>query len=149
MPKRVEISKDFGFEASHCLPRHPGKCSRLHGHSWKLTVAISGPVNEATGFVEDYGDLKAIIETYIISKLDHQHLGYGELTTVYGSVNLIVYPAVLGPQFYPTSENLLGWVVDTLLSVTFWNTVRSPIQLERVELSETATCRATWKRADV
>src|SRR5438034_5141876 len=50
------LRKTFRFEASHILPKHPGKCSRLHGHSWVLHVSITGPINRDTGFVMDYAD---------------------------------------------------------------------------------------------
>lgn len=69
----MRISKDFTFEASHVLPRHPGKCSRLHGHSYKVTVVVECTIDPRTGFVLDYGDMKKIVSPFI-DRLDHQHL---------------------------------------------------------------------------
>lgn len=37
------LEKTFRFEASHQLPKHDGKCARLHGHSWVGRVVIEGP----------------------------------------------------------------------------------------------------------
>lgn len=67
------ISKWFGFEASHVLPRHLGKCSRLHGHSYKVGVSISGPIDDDSQFILDYGRMKDIVQP-IIDTLDHRHL---------------------------------------------------------------------------
>ena len=39
-----QIRKRFRFEAAHTLPFHPGKCARMHGHSYRLEVAVSGPI---------------------------------------------------------------------------------------------------------
>ena len=38
----VELTKEFRFEAAHCLPNTPEghKCRRLHGHSFKVTVEV-------------------------------------------------------------------------------------------------------------
>lgn len=38
------ISKTFRWEASHVLPGHKGKCARLHGHSYKCEVYLSGDI---------------------------------------------------------------------------------------------------------
>src|SRR5260370_5755842 len=53
----VQIRKSFTFEAAHVLPHHPGKCSTLHGHSYRLDVALEGPVQAdgpAPGTLQDF-----------------------------------------------------------------------------------------------
>jgi 6-pyruvoyltetrahydropterin/6-carboxytetrahydropterin synthase len=71
----VEIFKTFTFEAAHSLPRVPPghKCSRLHGHSYSVTVHVSGPVSQATGWVMDFADVSAAVRP-ILDRLDHQCL---------------------------------------------------------------------------
>lgn len=105
------ISKEFAFEASHVLPKHPGKCSRLHGHSWKLTVAVRGKVDPETGFVMDYAKLKEIVQP-LVDSLDHRHLG------TWGDVREPAYHTWgvqnLPRDFYPSSENLLFWIAEQL-----------------------------------
>jgi 6-pyruvoyltetrahydropterin/6-carboxytetrahydropterin synthase len=73
------IEKDFTFEAAHWLPHHLGKCSRLHGHSFKATVSISSQslqpeFQSDCGMVKDFADLKKIMEPLIKSNLDHHCL---------------------------------------------------------------------------
>lgn len=67
------ISKMYKFEAAHILPRHPGKCSNMHGHSWKVEVCISGEIMKETGFVMDFNDLDEWVEP-IIRRFDHRLL---------------------------------------------------------------------------
>ena len=72
------ITKDFKFEAAHSLPNHNGKCVRLHGHSYVVTLAFSGPIisvegNSNEGFVIDYGDISTHAKR-LIEELDHQNL---------------------------------------------------------------------------
>jgi 6-pyruvoyltetrahydropterin/6-carboxytetrahydropterin synthase len=68
------IRKHFKFEAAHVLPHHPGKCARLHGHSYRLETVLEGPLREsgfAQGMVEDFDTLAAVVRDMIIEKLDH------------------------------------------------------------------------------
>lgn len=108
----MEISKTFTFEASHVLPHHKGKCANLHGHSWVLTVAVSGPVDPHSGFVMDYAGLKGAIQP-IVDDMDHAHLGvwstskvcidFGEMLE--GETGTKYVPWL--KEINPTSENLL------------------------------------------
>ena len=54
----MEIYKDFTFEAAHRLPNVPEghKCSRLHGHSYRVSIHIEGPIGETSGWVADFAD---------------------------------------------------------------------------------------------
>lgn len=68
------ISKDFTFEASHRLLNLPEghKCANLHGHSYKLTVSLTGDT-DTSGFVLDYNSLGEIVQP-IVDGLDHSVL---------------------------------------------------------------------------
>lgn len=138
---QIIISKDFTFEASHILPKHPGKCSRLHGHSWGLTVSVVGEVNRETGFVVDYGVLKELVNEHVVSKLDHSHLGYGRVYTKDGT-GMTDWPPY-GVTFYPSSENLvvaIGHILAPLIPEL------SPyVTLHEVTLKETCTSAATYR----
>lgn len=92
------LRKTFRFEASHVLPKHPGKCSRLHGHSWTLHIGVSGRINPETGFVMDYSEISNRCES-LIKELDHHHLN--EFIT------------------YPSSENVVLHVARELVKVKF------------------------------
>jgi 6-pyruvoyltetrahydropterin/6-carboxytetrahydropterin synthase len=134
----VRVSKTFSFEASHILPKHPGKCSRLHGHSWKLTVSVDGPIELDTGFVVDYAIISMTVQP-LIDLLDHHHLGTWEgfVATTYGSWGV---PGLL--KFYPTSENLLKFIGEWLLS---WS---HPLNWSELKLNETCTSEAILTREE-
>ena len=73
---RAEIVKSFRFEAAHALPNVPPqhKCSRIHGHAYRLDVHVEGPVDEKLGWVMDYADIRAAVAP-VIDELDHRDLG--------------------------------------------------------------------------
>jgi 6-pyruvoyltetrahydropterin/6-carboxytetrahydropterin synthase len=53
-----------------------GKCNNPygHGHNYVVEVAVSGPVNEATGMIANLADLDAYVEREVIEPFDHTYL---------------------------------------------------------------------------
>jgi 6-pyruvoyltetrahydropterin/6-carboxytetrahydropterin synthase len=96
----MRIYKEFQIEAAHLLPNLPAghKCSRLHGHSYRIAVYIEGEVDEYTGWVMDFADIGKVFEP-VFEKLDHRYLN-----EIAGLEN-------------PTSENLARWVWQQLKPV--------------------------------
>ncbi|MCJ7443132.1 MAG: 6-carboxytetrahydropterin synthase QueD [Methanotrichaceae archaeon] len=60
------------FDAAHHLPSYQGKCSKIHGHTYKVEVLIEGPVNQ-DGLVMDFYQLKKILSS-ALKDLDHCNL---------------------------------------------------------------------------
>ena len=56
---KMELRKNYQFEAAHMLSRLPRqhKCRRLHGHSFRVEIAIAGECDPKLGWVLDYGDI--------------------------------------------------------------------------------------------
>lgn len=67
------VVKSFRFEAAHRLPWHRGRCSRPHGHSYRLEVAVRGPVG-INGIVIDFDEMSAAARTAVLDAYDHQDL---------------------------------------------------------------------------
>ena len=67
---RARVVRSFSFEAAHVLPWHEGQCRNLHGHSYRLEVAVEGPIAE-NGMVLDFADLKAVVQREVIDHFDH------------------------------------------------------------------------------
>ncbi len=55
---------------SHRQPLHPGRCSRVHGHSWSLTLTFAAEQLDENGFVVDFGELHYLAD-WIDEHLDH------------------------------------------------------------------------------
>jgi 6-pyruvoyltetrahydropterin/6-carboxytetrahydropterin synthase len=72
---RTEISRSFWLEAAHRLPHVPEghKCSRLHGHSFKVTLYVGGPLDPTLGWVVDFADIDRAFEP-LHKLLDHRYL---------------------------------------------------------------------------
>jgi 6-pyruvoyltetrahydropterin/6-carboxytetrahydropterin synthase len=111
----VDLKKIFSFEAAHHLPRVPAghKCARMHGHSYRVELALRGPVNPGTGWVVDFAVLDDVWAE-LFKQFDHQ-----TLNDVHGLDN-------------PTCENLCAFIweaiskhVPYLSAVTVWETADS------------------------
>lgn len=72
------IVKDLGyFAAAHNLTQHEGGCWNLHGHNYRVEVAVTGPLQEegpSRGMVIDFSDIKDIYKSKIHTKLDHAYI---------------------------------------------------------------------------
>ena len=68
------ITKEFSFEACHCLTHLPADhpCSRPHGHSYRFRVELQSEGLNPDGFVEDYRNL--VDANALAAYLDHQDL---------------------------------------------------------------------------
>lgn len=75
----VSVTKVFRIEAAHHLPNHGGKCRFPHGHSYKVEVTVTGPLNldpgsKEYGMVIDFSRLKSVIKENIVEVYDHSDL---------------------------------------------------------------------------
>lgn len=82
----IYLTRRECFNAAHklCNPnwsdeenkRVFGKCANenWHGHNYELFVTVKGTPDPNTGFIINAVDLKNIIQTYIVEKVDHKNL---------------------------------------------------------------------------
>ena len=116
----VRLAHEFRFEAAHRLPNVPPghKCARLHGHSFRVELAVKGPVDPKTGWFIDFARLYEAWEP-LYERLDHNYLN-----EIPGLEN-------------PTSEVLARWV---------WERLRAPLpSLSRVTVFETCESRCEYE----
>lgn len=65
------------FAAAHCLINYQGDCENLHGHNWKVEVAVAAMELDKAGLGIDFKILKAETNS-LLKTLDHKYLN--ELT---------------------------------------------------------------------
>ncbi len=114
--QHATISKELVFDSAHFITDHPGKCENLHGGRYALHVKIEGRIDPLTGFVVDYGYLKAVVKKHVIEKLDHQNLNFvcadlgwrssTELLNIFIWEHLIEFlPGLIELQTYETTQS--------------------------------------------
>jgi 6-pyruvoyltetrahydropterin/6-carboxytetrahydropterin synthase len=118
----VELVKEYRFEAAHRLPEVPPehKCARLHGHSFKFELHVSGPVDGRTGWFIDFGRLDEVVAP-LVARLDHFYLN-----EIDGLEN-------------PTSELLARWL---------WERIKPQLaELNAITVHETCDARCVYRGA--
>ena len=141
----IRITKQFSFETGHALYGYDGKCRNVHGHSYKLSVTVSGkPITDNTnvkfGMVIDFGDLKKIVKQEIVDLFDHATVFNKNTPNVELAKELIDRGHhVLLVDYQPTSEMM---VIDFAKKIK----ARLPknIKLHSIKLQETDTSFAEW-----
>lgn len=115
----MDIFKIFHIEAAHRLTGVPAthKCARLHGHSFRIEVHLSGELDPVTGWVMDFAEVKRVFAP-IFDQLDHRYLN-----DIPGLEN-------------PTSERLAQWI---------WAALKSQLPaLSRIVVHETCTAGSSY-----
>lgn len=65
-------TKLIHFCYGHRLLEHQGKCRHLHGHNAVAEISIEKPKLDARGMAMDFDDIKAVVQLWIDSELDHR-----------------------------------------------------------------------------
>ena len=106
------LIKTFKFDSAHYLPEHK-KCGEIHGHTWVLKISVKGKV-KPNGMLIDFHDLKGLVNSYIIDKLDHKLLN-----DIFEN---------------PTCELISKWI---------WEQLEEPLKLSGVELQRVKLCETS------
>tara|TARA_B100001027_G_C15990793_1_gene208250 strand:+ start:111 stop:467 length:357 start_codon:yes stop_codon:yes gene_type:complete len=92
------VYKKYFFDAAHYLPgpQENNSYSKMHGHSYEITIKISGKIDKKKNWVLDLEKLDSIVEPEIFT-LDHSVLNEIE-----------------GLE-KPTGENIAKWLWSKLI----------------------------------
>ncbi len=114
-----EIHVSAEFEAAHRIAGYPGKCDRLHGHSWTVEAAVTGEKLDGLGMLVDFklvkGKLRELLET-----LDHRMLN--ELPAFAEGNN-------------PTAENIAAYIYGEMAGAEFFKEMPH-IELKHIQVWE-------------
>lgn len=92
-----ELVIESKFSAAHQLRGYQGKCEKLHGHNWRVAVAVTAERLDDQGIAIDFHDLKKALRE-VLDQLEHTFLND-------------IFPFT---QINPSSENLAKWIFDTM-----------------------------------
>jgi len=126
-PLKIQLGRRYRFSASHRLHNAHlsearnrelyGKCNNPHGHghNYVLEIAVSGPVDAATGMIANLADLDTFVEKNVLA--DYDHKSFNDDVATFRDV-------------VPTTENLCIDIFQRLKSFP-------SATLERIRVEET------------
>ena len=95
-----EVTVEGGFAAAHRLRGYEGACERLHGHNYRVAVAVRAADVGPMGMVADFKVLKGALGE-VLDLLDHCCLNDDVADFGERGMN-------------PTAENIARWVAERL-----------------------------------
>lgn len=125
-----KITKEIDFCYGHRLLNYAGKCRYLHGHNGRVEIDLVGEELDARGMLRDFGDLKAVIKSWLDQELDHRMI-------LHRNDPLVPILQSGGEPLFlldenPTAENLAKLIYERALAfdlpvveVRFWETPTS------------------------
>lgn len=132
----ILVRKHVTTETAHRLIDYVGKCSRIHGHSYKWEVAVAAPV-QLNGISMDFSFLKRILNEQVVLPFDHMLILHRDdpiaPKLTWADDGCVVVP------YNPTAENMAKDVGERiaaligkdpslkaeLVSITVWETENS------------------------
>jgi 6-pyruvoyltetrahydropterin/6-carboxytetrahydropterin synthase len=136
----ASLTRRVSFSAAHRYSRPDwsdeqntatfGACAwpNYHGHTYVCDVTVSGPIDEATGFVVDLGALDNILARQVKERFDHRN------------INLDV-PEFGDGKLVPTGENLARFIFERVD-----RELPKPAKVMRVTVGEDDSLSATYSR---
>ena len=117
-----ELTIKTEFAAAHRLREYEGACENLHGHNYKVDVALCGERLNDLGILIDFKDVKAALAE-IIDRLDHVFLNEA---APFDTTN-------------PTAENIAKHICEELAA-------RMPeaVAVKNITVWESDRCSATY-----
>ncbi|MGF7185958.1 6-pyruvoyltetrahydropterin/6-carboxytetrahydropterin synthase [Desulfitispora alkaliphila] len=85
------------FDSAHYLRQYSGKCSNIHGHTWKIEVTVKGSKLNHQGLLIDFGDLKTLLAK-VTDQFDHKLINNVDGFT--------------DDELNPTAENLAYYIYN-------------------------------------
>lgn len=149
----IDCKRQFRFEAAHRIYGHKGACSNIHGHSYRIDVALK-PSQELNdfydglndlGMVIDFSDVKKTIGKWIDDHWDHAMIIYDKdpLSDLWGENKELQTHKVYYMATNPTAENMARFLGVSICPglLKIFN-----VEVTEVIVWETENCCARWTK---
>jgi len=123
-----EISVEQTFAAAHALRGYKGKCENVHGHNYRVRVALEGAELNSIGLLVDFVEVKRLLQDSI-EYLDHRFVN-----------DLPPFDAI-----NPTAENMAKYFYEQMQAGLDGGSSDVPARIKEVQVWETDTSVASYK----
>jgi 6-pyruvoyltetrahydropterin/6-carboxytetrahydropterin synthase len=123
-----ELRVEHSFPAGHALRAYPGKCAHVHGHNYRVQIAVEGPRLNEIGLLMDFSDLKRTLRA-VCERLDHEFLN-----------DLAPFQTV-----NPSAENLARYIFEEVGLLLAEPLRAAGVRLTEAVVQETDTAWAVYR----
>lgn len=129
-----KVTKCFDFEAAHHLENYKGKCSNIHGHSYRVAVTFAGNQLDEVGMLIDFHRIKILATKYITDRYDHTDLNQSmHMVTTWGK----------NPTAENMAESFFHSFEDAIAGI---ETYQRNVVVDSVKVWETKDSYATFSK---
>ena len=131
----IEVFCEFRLQSAHRLENVPAehKCSRMHGHSYRIIITVAGPIDPKLGWIIDYAEIDYAWRKYVFAVLDHQ-----DINAMFDGETEGHHP----PMGNTTSEWMAAWIASEMQ-----DGLPNEITVTSVEVWETDSFGARWRKS--
>lgn len=119
------------FSAAHRLLHDDSKCHNIHGHNYEVEVEIAAEVDEKSGFIVSFDEVKVVVDNFDHSIILHDADPLVDILYNHGLKVRVV-------RNEPTTENLAQMISDAVYQI-----VPDTNAVVAVTLYETDSIQAT------
>jgi 6-pyruvoyltetrahydropterin/6-carboxytetrahydropterin synthase len=123
-----EVSIEHSFAAGHALRHYKGKCENVHGHNYKIQVAVRGEKLDHAGLLADFVELKRRLRA-ACERLDHVFLNDIEPFT----------------ELNPSAENIALYICEKMQAGLEAGASERRVEVAEVKVWETDIQSATYR----
>lgn len=121
-----EISAFAHFDAAHFLRGYAGKCANIHGHRWKVEIALQGAELNNLGILIDFMEVKNMLRE-VLDIFDHK----------------MINDIAPFDRINPTAENLARFIFDEMAG-KLQQLMVNGVKMTKVTVWESETASATY-----
>jgi 6-pyruvoyltetrahydropterin/6-carboxytetrahydropterin synthase len=143
------VTRSIEFPMGHRLKDHGGLCRHVHGHNYKVVVAVWAKQLNVQGMVVDFSDLKSEMGA-LFKKYDHS-LVLHEFDPLYSfarnsmDANVLGLGRIITMHEPPTAENLARLWFDQLSLMIGDGDL---LKVASVTVHESSTTTAQYSKGD-
>ena len=115
-----EIFVEHTFAAAHALRNYKGKCENVHGHNYRVQVAVEGPELDENGLLLDFVEPKTRLRV-ASEYLDHRYINdlkpFDEINPTAENIAKFFYQEIQRDLKTATLAYVRVWETDTSCAV--------------------------------
>jgi len=132
-------TRDISFCAGHRVKDHETKCSKPHGHNYRVEITATAEQLDKLGRIIDFAVLKEKIGGWIEHNWDHGFIVFSEDGDLIKALSGIPDNKLFILPTNPTVENLCAYLLEEICPVLLKDT---SVTVTKILINETDNCRA-------
>lgn len=122
-----ELEVKCTFDAAHRVEGYPGKCDRLHGHTWTIAAKVQGKELDELGMLVDFKLLNQTLKD-VAATLDHRCLNelpmFEDVNPTAENIARYVYREMRKSEIFRSASNRSVRLAEVLV----WESAHSAVR---------------------